>query len=536
MKRLLVLLVVLFTVFSSNTVVAQNWLMQNSNFPADVFVINFSAVNNQVCWAVGQKYPANSTPYAGYIRTTDGGTNWTLNTIPGITNGYLAEIFAIDADTAYVTCYKLVGTTGTIGIYKTTDGGVTWNRQDAYNSSQTGPGFIYFFDSQNGVVIGDYLETYTTTNGGTNWNPVTMPTPLTNEWTWLGESRFTVSGNSIWFCTNKGRIFKSTDKGYTWAVILSESQYYDWRPCIAFQNEQIGIYSLNMAANATDHIVRKTTDGGTTWSVISDPVLANLAPSTIQYIPGTSSTYILVAGRVATMKGTAVTFDAGETWTLLDTTGCFLVNFASYAGGWGSQFETNVVYKYVGPPLPVELISFTATSNGQKVILNWSTATELNNLGFEIQRSAEGKEFFTVGFVNGHGTTTEQQNYSYADKNLNNGKYFYRLKQVDFNGSYEYSDVVEVEWRAFNSYLLEQNYPNPFNPTTTIGFGVQNKSNVKITILNAIGEDIAVVLNEEREPGFHQVEFNAANLPSGVYFYQIRAGSFTETKKMILLR
>ncbi len=187
-------------------------------------------------------------------------------------------------------------------------------------------------------------------------------------------------------------------------------------------------------------------------------------------------------------------------------------------------------------PIPVELISFTATTNGKEVILNWSTATELNNLGFKIQRSAEGEEFFTVGFVNGHGTTTEMQNYSFADKNLDNGNYYYRLKQVDYDGSYEYSDVVEVEWRAFNSFLLEQNYPNPFNPTTTIGFGLQNKTNVKITILNAIGEEAAVVLNEEREPGFHQVEFNAANLPSGVYLYRMQAGNFVETKKMILLK
>jgi parallel beta-helix repeat protein len=197
-------------------------------------------------------------------------------------------------------------------------------------------------------------------------------------------------------------------------------------------------------------------------------------------------------------------------------------------------------------PIPVELISFVASVNGKEITLNWSTATEVNNQGFEIQRNREGEEFFTVGFVNGHGTTTEPQNYSYAEKNSDNGKYYYRLKQVDYNGSFEYSDAIEVDFRAFNSYLLEQNYPNPFNPTTIIGFGLQNKSNVKITILNAIGEEVAVVLNEEREPGFYQVEFsaiggsasggNAYNLPSGVYFYQLRAGEFKSTKKMILLR
>ncbi len=206
-----------------------------------------------------------------------------------------------------------------------------------------------------------------------------------------------------------------------------------------------------------------------------------------------------------------------------------------YSGN-GSFLQMGLATSSPVIPVPVELISFTAKSNGEEVILNWSTATELNNLGFEVQRSSEGKEFLTVGFVKGSGTSSEQHNYTFYDRNLNNGKYYYRLKQVDFNGSYEYSDVIEEEWRAFNSYLLEQNYPNPFNPVTTIGYGIQEKSNVKITILNIIGEEVAVILNEEKEAGYHQVEFKASTFPSGVYFYQLRAGYFIETKKMILLR
>lgn len=192
--------------------------------------------------------------------------------------------------------------------------------------------------------------------------------------------------------------------------------------------------------------------------------------------------------------------------------------------------------EFDGVVVPVELTSFTVTTNGKEVILNWSTATELNNLGFEIQRSVEGEEFFSVGFVTGYGTTTEPQNYSYSDRNLDDGNYFYRLKQVDFSGTYEYSDVVEVEWRAFNSFLLEQNYPNPFNPTTTIGFGLKEKSDVKITILNSIGEEVAVVLDEEKDSGYHTAKFNAANLSSGVYFYQLKVGDFVATKKMLLLK
>ena len=191
----------------------------------------------------------------------------------------------------------------------------------------------------------------------------------------------------------------------------------------------------------------------------------------------------------------------------------------------------------------MELVSFTATSNGKEVILNWSTATELNNQLFEVQRSFEGSDFATIGFVYGKGTTTERQDYTHSDKILADGKYSYRLKQIDYLGSYEYSDIIEIELRVFNSYLLEQNYPNPFNPTTTIGYGIKEKDNIKITVLNSIGEEVAILVNEEKESGFHTVDFNAANLPSGVYFYQLKAtpsggqaGSFVETKKMVLMK
>lgn len=244
MKKIFLLLSFLFTVFVSNAV-AQNWKLQISNFPADVLVVNFSAVDNQVCWAVGQIYPGNTTPYVGYIRTTDGGNTWVCDTIPGITDGYFQEVFAIDMDTAYVTVYVQSGESAK-GIYKTTDGGTTWTKQTAYNTSLYGPALIQFFDVQNGVVIGDpNLETYTTTNGGLTWNQVTMPSALSGEQCYLGDSRIASSGNNVWFGTNR-RLFKSTDKGYSWTVLLNETQYYEWQPSIAFQNSQTGIYALRM--------------------------------------------------------------------------------------------------------------------------------------------------------------------------------------------------------------------------------------------------------------------------------------------------
>ena len=187
-------------------------------------------------------------------------------------------------------------------------------------------------------------------------------------------------------------------------------------------------------------------------------------------------------------------------------------------------------------PVPVELTSFTANSVDGFVKLIWITATELNNHGFEIQRRVAESDFATIGFVRGEGTTTNHKDYSYIDNDLVDGKYFYRLKQVDYNGSYEYSNVIEVDVRSLNEYTLEQNYPNPFNPITTIGYVLRERTNTKLVLLNAIGEEVSVLINEEQDKGFHKVDFNATNLASGVYFYRLQAGQFSDTKKLILMK
>jgi len=449
MRQLLILSVLLCIVFFTYSVTAQNWQMQNSNFPSDVSIVDFSAVNNQVCWAVAQKIPDNTTPYAGYIRTTDGGDNWICDTIHGISSGYFQQIFAIDSDTAYATVYVQSGGSSK-GIYKTTDGGTTWNKQNAYNTSLYGPGYIHFFDAQNGVVIGDpNLETYTTTNGGLTWNLVNMPNALQGEVQWLSGDAIKASGNTVWFGTSKGRLLKSTDRGYTWTVILSEPLYERWFPCIAFQDTLIGIYSLKKQGDASDHIYRKTTNGGKTWNTISNSILDNIAPTALQHISGTNATYIVSGDRNPGMTGTAITNDAGTTWNLIDNIGNSQIIFPSAYVGWGSQLGTNVVKKYVGPPLSVE------------------------------------------------------------------------EEQID-----------EVP----TGYLLSQNYPNPFNPTTSIQYSVPKSSKVLIKVFDVLGNEIETLVNEEKSVGTYELNWNAANLPSGVYFYQLRAGSFVETKKMILLK
>ena len=186
--------------------------------------------------------------------------------------------------------------------------------------------------------------------------------------------------------------------------------------------------------------------------------------------------------------------------------------------------------------LPVELTSFTAASFGNNVSLNWSTATEINNSGFEVERKAVNAEWTNIGFVQGNGTTTLAQQYSYVDKNVSAGSYNYRLKQIDFDGTFTYSPVAEVEVSAPVNFELAQNYPNPFNPGTTIQFSLPISSNVLLRVYNLLGQEVATLLDGFREAGVHFINFDAVNLNSGLYIYKIEAEGFTSTKKMTLIK
>jgi|WetSurMetagenome_2_1015567.scaffolds.fasta_scaffold36692_2 hypothetical protein len=186
--------------------------------------------------------------------------------------------------------------------------------------------------------------------------------------------------------------------------------------------------------------------------------------------------------------------------------------------------------------IPVELISFTANVNGKNVMLDWITATEINNSGFEIQRSIDNSNFIYIGFLSGTGTSTEYTRYNFQDYNLDNGKYYYRLKQIDFDGTISFSDVVEVEIKAKLDFTLFQNYPNPFNPGTTIKYQLPVASKIVLKVYNILGKEIATLVNETKEAGTHTVNFDASSLSSGVYIYKISGNESVQTKRMILVK
>jgi len=191
--------------------------------------------------------------------------------------------------------------------------------------------------------------------------------------------------------------------------------------------------------------------------------------------------------------------------------------------------------------VPVELVSFRAEMVDGNVVLNWSTATETNNSGFSVEKRQKSNvkgqtEFNNIGFVSGKGTTTEKSYYSYSDKNEKPGTYLYRLKQIDFDGTYSYSNEIEIEVTGPKDFALYQNYPNPFNPGTTIKFALPVKTNLNLNVYNTLGEKVAEIFKGEMEAGYHEMTFNASGLSSGIYFYKFESENFNATKKMILIK
>jgi hypothetical protein len=181
--------------------------------------------------------------------------------------------------------------------------------------------------------------------------------------------------------------------------------------------------------------------------------------------------------------------------------------------------------------VPVELTSFSSSITGNNIQLTWQTATETNNQGFEIYCN-ENK----IAFVEGKGTTTEMQNYSFIDKNLQSGLYNYRLNQIDFDGTQEVVGELTVHLGSPDQFSLSQNYPNPFNPSTTIKYSIPTSEFVTLKIYDVLGNEVATLVNGVKSSGSYEIEFNAANLSSGIYFYTFKAGKYTETKKLILTK
>lgn len=448
----------------------------------------------------------------------------------------------------------------------------------------TGDGMECFFDYINPSTI------YFSTQNGTLYKS----TDLGNTKIWLGtyngfwiEPFFIHPTNNQWLYTASTNIYRSTNGGSTFSPIANNVAT---EPVISMAQSTVNPDNMIICGSYSILYVQVSTDGGFGWTDVSGNIPGDPAIyMRVTCHPTDPNTMYLVKTGFSPGNKLYMTTDLGATWTNISgdlpnvpqndflinpliTTDYYIANdlgvYKSTNSGvnWiregnGMPFVPAMDFDYIvlGNTLkiraathgrsifetdiivPVELTSFTATSQNNLVELNWTTATEINNQGFEVQRSTSNSDFVTVGFVEGNGTTTEEHHYTFKDKDVS-GSLRYRLKQIDFDGSYEYSDIVEVEVLGNISYELAQNYPNPFNPITNISYTLPAESQVKFSIYNPLGELVETIVNQKQDAGKYDAVWNAGKHPSGVYIYTLDAVSLSGskqtklTKKMLLLK
>jgi len=272
-----------------------------------------------------------------------------------------------------------------------------------------------------------------------------------------------------------------------------------------------------------------STNSGSTWipmtGLYTNPGTGSFQPNGEPLYDGTQLSWVKESMDLSEFLDEQITFR-------------FLIRSDGSVTEDGWYFDDLNVILYEAGTIPVELISFTGTLVDNSVKLEWSTASETNNQGFEIQRSIGDESYQTIAFIEGIGTSTETTLYSYLDNPTltNNIGLRYRLKQMDYDGTFSYSNAINIEISTPLEFALMQNYPNPFNPSTKITFQIPESGLVSLKIYDVLGIEIATLLNEEKIPGKYEIDFDASYLSSGIYFYTLRAGNFISIKKMILIK
>ena len=447
------------------------------------------------------------------LKTTNGGQNWTQ--------------VAVTANDINSITFKNINTGIAVGdngiIIRTTNGGANWNSvtsgtTDQFRKVSSGAGSIFFASGDNGLAA-------VSTDNGATW-------ALKNSGTTLRLSgAFAYDANKLWAAGENGLIRYSSDGGNNWATQVSgitTAELHD----IQFVNESVGF-----AGGSNSNFIF-TNDGGLTWAPRNSGLFSDV--NGIYFQDANIGWGVSIVGTIY------FTTDGGSSWTSQPCGSAFTLReayFLHQGKGW-TVGDNGTIAMYTNAALPVELNSFTSSVTGNNVGLVWSTATETNNSGFEIERkvlsgqsSISNSEFQFIGFLEGKGTTTNATNYSFADRGLDPGVYNYRIKQIDFDGSFKYYELnSEVTIESPMDFSLNQNYPNPFNPTTVIKFSIPDKGNVTMKVYDIIGNEVAALVNENKDAGVFEVSFNGEGLSSGIYLYQLRAANFVETRKMTLIK
>ncbi len=521
----------------------------------------------------------------GVFRTLDGGENY-----EGCNGGYQTTQFYNGFSSSFDQPNIAIGgmQDNATAIY---EGTVAWRRVIGGDGCWTG------INSQNtNIIYGtyQYLGLQRSTNLGNSWSYIA---PNANDPGFLAPFMVCPSNPVVLYAGSKN-VHKSTNQGNNW-ITMNGNQMLDGNQILSMAvsyNSTDTLYAGTAPINSRANVF-VTFNGGTTFQNITgslpdryiDDIAVDPQNAAIVYVVisgfGTShlfksinagQSWIDIGAGLPDVPATAVvvdplnsnviffgndlgvyiSLDGGNNWieyqsgmpdaAMITDLSISLPNHRIRAVTHGrGVFEADIDYT-----VPVELVSFNAFVSGGNVNLEWKTATETNNNLFEIERRQTNKyDWSVIGFRKGAGTTTEAKSYSFIDENLSAGDYQYRLKQIDFDGSFEYSNIIDVEIISPSGFVLAQNYPNPFNPTTIIKYTIpfvtlrwqshrqaQGYILVSLKVYDVLGNEAAALVNALQPAGNYEVEFDASKLSSGVYYYQLKAGDFVETKKMILLR
>ncbi len=437
----------------------ENWqrLIINDNF-SDVFFIN-----EQKGFAISSfGFAAPHTKSYGLYETTDGGIKW--EKVNGAQDG--VDLLFLDSLTGFI---------GSDTIYKTTDGGFSWYVPHGGND---GASKMFFINKEIGWAIRSNVI-YKTTDKGENWFKQ-FSAPLSTGF----YSIYFVDSLYGW-TANTDRPFKTTDGGKNWIQQVSLDIWFSRD--LFFIDHQIGFL---LESNK----LYRTSDEGITWTQNQ-----SLTGFSIARFSSYKDSMIFIIG-----YKTFLSLDRGESWNeLTELNGTRITSINLLTPGLGFAVgDLGLVLKYYNKSLPVEIYSFNLTLEKSTVTLNWSTATETNNRGFFVERKKQNENaWISLTFIKGSGTSTSIKYYSYKDILNENGDYLYRLKQIDYNGEFQYSNEKKVQYINKINPNLSQNYPNPFNPETNIEYTIPTETFVNISVYDVIGRKVCVLVNEKKQAG-----------------------------------
>jgi hypothetical protein len=494
-------------------------------------------------------------------RSTNGGVNFTQLQADGLpsssSNRFLTCVFATDVNTIFVGdgSTQSNGLVKNAKVYRTTNGGTNWTTVLSSGTNVNGfiNGIVFSRTNLNNGVVNcdpnsnaEKFKMWKTSDGGSNW---TLFEPDAPNSAGAQNSVFYIDDYFYGFGLNtaNARVAITTNGGanFSFYTISGGGGSNGFVSTVAFSTDKTNGLA---GTSQTSTTIARTSNGGVNWFAQTIPCTIT-GNCNIKWVSGTSVVYLVISNSTESQCFKSInngnnwiqyTFPSGSIY-IMHTDLYYMQNLKD-EGTEAYMFATNIagsIYSLHESPMPVTLYSFKYSLKQRDVSLNWITSEEINNKGFEIYRKnyPNNNSWQLAGFVKGEGNKNTPTYYDFTDKNLPAGKYFYRLKQIDFNGNFEFFDLsgfIEIENPV--KFNLAQNYPNPFNPSTKINFAIPQNGFVTLKVYDILGYEISTLISENKNAGYYEVEYKNDNLSTGTYFCKLSMNNSTAVKRMLYIK